>query len=412
MFYAVVYEIAGKSSIAVPRPAARPFESAREHVVEMGRLAALYRRRAAALFPMEAEDFFTAAAEITLDETDYRIEAGWSDIDARLLLTREYEKYSLVRLERKYAPLARGAHHRRDALFRRDRLAGSVSRRQRPHQDGQQRRGGHHGKAADRSGAESRLVKAGIVLLDEEYSVHRKTSTYDAYLADWVVDELIGPKPELRRHHARHADRPARVPQGCRARREGVATGERRPQGSPSGGANYLRPGRDVTGNHQATWRGIRGRKHARLVESGTDDQQVVADAVGLARPYRGGPGGAVGAARLRDRVFEGIVARQSDYWEVLSVLGNHYTAVKRYEEGLAVDERPGPPAAARRGGLLQPRLLVFARGKHARGALALWRSRSTSATATFCTSCATATSRRCARAGSSSSCLGRYVKV
>jgi tetratricopeptide (TPR) repeat protein len=37
---------------------------------------------------------------------------------------------------------------------------------------------------------------------------------------------------------------------------------------------------------------------------------------------------------------FEGIVRRQSDYWEVLSVLGNHYTAAKRYRDGLSVDER------------------------------------------------------------------------
>ena len=37
---------------------------------------------------------------------------------------------------------------------------------------------------------------------------------------------------------------------------------------------------------------------------------------------------------------FEGIIARQKDYWEVLSVLGNHYTSVRRYREGLAVDRR------------------------------------------------------------------------
>lgn len=37
---------------------------------------------------------------------------------------------------------------------------------------------------------------------------------------------------------------------------------------------------------------------------------------------------------------FEGIVARQADYWEALSILGNHYTAAKRYTDGLAVDER------------------------------------------------------------------------
>jgi tetratricopeptide (TPR) repeat protein len=37
---------------------------------------------------------------------------------------------------------------------------------------------------------------------------------------------------------------------------------------------------------------------------------------------------------------FEGIVARQADYWEALSVLANHYTSAKRYADGLAVDER------------------------------------------------------------------------
>lgn len=37
---------------------------------------------------------------------------------------------------------------------------------------------------------------------------------------------------------------------------------------------------------------------------------------------------------------FEGVARKQPDYWEVLAVLGNHYTAVKRYQDGLAVDER------------------------------------------------------------------------
>lgn len=37
---------------------------------------------------------------------------------------------------------------------------------------------------------------------------------------------------------------------------------------------------------------------------------------------------------------FENVVRRQPDYWEVLAVLGNHYTAAKRYQDGLAVDER------------------------------------------------------------------------
>jgi len=37
---------------------------------------------------------------------------------------------------------------------------------------------------------------------------------------------------------------------------------------------------------------------------------------------------------------FEAIARRQADYWEVLALLGNHYTAAKRYKDGLAVDER------------------------------------------------------------------------
>jgi tetratricopeptide (TPR) repeat protein len=51
------------------------------------------------------------------------------------------------------------------------------------------------------------------------------------------------------------------------------------------------------------------------------------------------------GASKLSQRqfeieFFEGIARREPDYWEVLSVLGNHYTAAKRYEDGLSVDER------------------------------------------------------------------------
>jgi len=37
---------------------------------------------------------------------------------------------------------------------------------------------------------------------------------------------------------------------------------------------------------------------------------------------------------------YESVVRRQADYWEVLALLGNHYTAEKRYREGLAVDRR------------------------------------------------------------------------
>lgn len=37
---------------------------------------------------------------------------------------------------------------------------------------------------------------------------------------------------------------------------------------------------------------------------------------------------------------YESVVRRQGDFWEVLAILGNHYTSEKRYREGLAVDRR------------------------------------------------------------------------
>ena len=53
------------------------------------------------------------------------------------------------------------------------------------------------------------------------------------------------------------------------------------------------------------------------------------------------GPKFSLGAQRdFETAFFERVVRRQSDYWEVLAVLGNHYTAAKRYQDGLAVDER------------------------------------------------------------------------
>jgi hypothetical protein len=195
MFYAIVYEIAGQSSIAVPRPPTKPLAGAREHLIETGRLAALYRKRAAALFPLEAEDFFTAAADVTFDETDYRIESGWSDLDARLLLTPEYEKYPLVRLERKYA-LSREEIIVVVTLFFAELISPApylvvsdlVKIVSRDDEDLMARR--------QILSPDSTLVKSGIVQLDEEYGVHRKSSTFDAYLADWVVEELIGAKPD------------------------------------------------------------------------------------------------------------------------------------------------------------------------------------------------------------------------
>lgn len=196
MFYAIVYEIAGQTGIAVPRPPLKPFGSGREHLIEMGRLTAIYRKRAAALFPLEAEDFFTSGGEVTLDEMDYRIEAGWTDIEGRLLLTTGYEKYPLVRLERKYA-LGREEIVIVVCLFFAELVAtvpylvvsDLVKLVSRDDEDLMEKR-----RLLD---PKSLLVKSGIVLLDEEYSVHRKNCTCDAYLADSAVEELTGPKPEV-----------------------------------------------------------------------------------------------------------------------------------------------------------------------------------------------------------------------
>jgi hypothetical protein len=43
---------------------------------------------------------------------------------------------------------------------------------------------------------QSPLVKSGIIILNEEHGIHRKLTTYDAFLADWVVDRLAGPNTE------------------------------------------------------------------------------------------------------------------------------------------------------------------------------------------------------------------------
>jgi hypothetical protein len=196
MFYAIVYEIAGQTGIAVPRPPLKPFGSAREHLIEMGRLVAIYRKRAAALFPLEAEDFFTSAGDVTLDEMDYRIESGWGDIEGRLLLTPGYEKYPIVRMERKYA-LGREEVVIVVCLLFAELIAplpylvvsDLLKLVSRDEEDLIGRR-----RLLDPA---SLLVKSGIVILDEEYSVHRKNCTCDAYLADSVVEELIGPKTEV-----------------------------------------------------------------------------------------------------------------------------------------------------------------------------------------------------------------------
>jgi tetratricopeptide (TPR) repeat protein len=51
-------------------------------------------------------------------------------------------------------------------------------------------------------------------------------------------------------------------------------------------------------------------------------------------------PAEATGQREFEIDFFEQVARKQPDYWEVLAVLGNHYTSVKRYHEGLAVDER------------------------------------------------------------------------
>jgi|GEM_PF-4741960 len=194
MFYAIVYEISGQGAPASRTPQ-KPFSSARDHLIEMGRLTALYRKRAAALFPVEAEDFFNVGSDVTLDETDYRIEAAWSEIEGRLLLTKDYEKYPLVRLERKFA-LSREEIVVVVSLFFVELVSPSpylvvgdlVKLICRDEEELIARRGLFT--------PESTLFKSGIVCFDEEYSVHRKMTTFEAFLADWVVEELIGPKPD------------------------------------------------------------------------------------------------------------------------------------------------------------------------------------------------------------------------
>ena len=55
------------------------------------------------------------------------------------------------------------------------------------------------------------------------------------------------------------------------------------------------------------------------------------------------------GQRRFEIEFFERVIRHDKDYWEILAVLGNHYTAEKRYHEGLAVDRvlarlRPDDP--------------------------------------------------------------------
>lgn len=193
-FYLIIDEIAGRAAAGAPQR--KPFSSPREHLLEMGRLTALYRKRAATLFPVEAQDFFNLEADLALDEVDYRIEAGWTDIEQRLLLTPRYEEYPLVRLERTYT-LSREEIIIVVSLFFVELISPApylvvgdlVKLVSRDESDLMSMR---------RLLAEdSPLGKSGIVTLDEEHGVHRKLTTFDAYLADWVLERLAGPRPDL-----------------------------------------------------------------------------------------------------------------------------------------------------------------------------------------------------------------------
>jgi len=192
MYYVIVDEIGdgrAADSAAIPL---KSFESARDHLLEMGRLSALYRKRAAALFPVEAQDFFAFEGSVNLDELDYRIDAGWTEIEQRLLLTPRYEEFPLVRMERKYG-VSREELVMVVALFFVELVSPApylvvgdllklVSRSE---EELMSRRGMLREDAS--------LVGCGIVMLNEDHGVHGKLTTFDAYLADWVVDELTGP---------------------------------------------------------------------------------------------------------------------------------------------------------------------------------------------------------------------------
>ncbi len=191
IFYLLLDEIGGRASSGERSPALKPFSAPREHLLEMGRLTALYRKRAVTLFPVEAQDFFNLEGEPALDEIEYRIDAGWDDIDQRLLLTPRYEEYPLIRLERTYR-LSREEMIIVVSLFFVELVSPApylvvgdllklVSRDE------------SELMAVRRLLAEeSTLVRAGIVVLDEEHGVHQKITTFDAYLADWVVERLTG----------------------------------------------------------------------------------------------------------------------------------------------------------------------------------------------------------------------------
>lgn len=193
VFYMLVDEIGQRRGGEGAAERFLPFGSPREHLLEMGRLGALYRKRAAGLFPVEAQDFFHIDGSITPDEIEYRIDAGWDELEQRLLHTSGYEKYPLVRLERKHA-LSRDEMMIVTSLFFVEMISPApylvvgdlVKLVSRDEEDLM--------SARKLLQASSPLVVSGIIVLDDKHGVHRKVTTYDAYLADWVVDELAGPE--------------------------------------------------------------------------------------------------------------------------------------------------------------------------------------------------------------------------
>jgi hypothetical protein len=194
MFYMIVDEIDDKDVRAGGELAA--YSSAREHLIDMGRLTSLYRKRAALLFPVEAQDFFSVGGGSSLEEIGYRIEAAWSDIEDRLLLTERYEEFPLVRLERMHA-LSREELIIVVSLFFVELISpapylivGDLVKLVSRHEED---------LMANRRllTRDASLVKSGIIILDEEHGVHGKLTTFDGYLADWVVEKLAGPRRDM-----------------------------------------------------------------------------------------------------------------------------------------------------------------------------------------------------------------------
>jgi len=188
VFYGVLQDIAGGRGRGAGK-GEQPYSRPQEHLVDMGRLSVLYRMRAAALFPVEAQDFFGADEGLAPEEIDYRIEAGWARIEERLLQTPKYEEYPLVRLERRYK-FSREELVIVVSLFFVEMISPApylvvgdlVKLASRTEEDLLEKRLLFKPDAP--------LLRSGTVILDDEHSLHGKLSTYDAYLADDVVEAL------------------------------------------------------------------------------------------------------------------------------------------------------------------------------------------------------------------------------